>query len=573
MMSSSSPTQLASLRDMGIYEPFQQMVSWRNVFKSDINDHSPNTASSSVIQVDHNIIKASYPSSSHNQIEAEPSSNDHQEEDDDGRNHDKMKRRLAQNREAARKSRLRKKAYVQQLEESRFKLSQLEQELEKAKQQVSKGVYSSGSSYVGSSGSINTRIAAFELEYSHWLEEQSRRVSEIRTALQAHISDIELKMLVESCLNHYANLFRMKSDAAKADVFYLISGMWRTSTERFFQWIGGFRPSGLLNVVMPYLQPLTDQQILEVRNLQQSSQQAEDALSQGIDKLQQSLAENIVIDVVMESNDYPSHMGAAVENLQALEGFVNQVSGSFEATNIAANGKDLDDKTSSSRSKDSNFWFGVRQRKTLVRAASSWSEGKSPYDTLELERDAEEEQIKVAYRRLAKYYHPDVYDGKGTLEEGETAESRFIKIQAAYELLMDTEKRRQYDTDNRVNPMKASQAWMEWLMKKRKAFDQRGDMAIAAWAEQQQLEINLRARRLSRSKVDPEEERKLLEKEKKASRELFNSTLKRHTLVLKKRDLMRKKAEEDKKKLITQLLAAEGLELDTEEEEEEETAK
>lgn len=47
-----------------------------------------------------------------------------------------------------------------------------------------------------------------------------------------------------------------------------------------------------------------------------------------------------------------------------------------------------------------------------------------------------------------------VYDGKGTLEEGETAEARFIKIQAAYELLMDSEKKRQYDMDNRVNPMK-----------------------------------------------------------------------------------------------------------------------
>lgn len=47
-----------------------------------------------------------------------------------------------------------------------------------------------------------------------------------------------------------------------------------------------------------------------------------------------------------------------------------------------------------------------------------------------------------------------VYDGKGTLEEGETAEARFIKIQAAYELLMDEEKRKQYDKDNRVNPMK-----------------------------------------------------------------------------------------------------------------------
>lgn len=106
----------------------------------------------------------------------------------------------------------------------------------------------SDSSYLGASGSINTGIAAFEMEYSHWLEEQSKRVSEIRIALQGHISEIELRMLVESCLSHYANLFRMKSNAAKADVFYLISGMWRTSTERFFQWIGGFRPSELLNV-------------------------------------------------------------------------------------------------------------------------------------------------------------------------------------------------------------------------------------------------------------------------------------------------------------------------------------
>ncbi|OAY78253.1 Chaperone protein DnaJ [Ananas comosus] len=206
------------------------------------------------------------------------------------------------------------------------------------------------------------------------------------------------------------------------------------------------------------------------------------------------------------------------------------------------------------------------QRRTLTRV-SNWNSEKSPYDTLELERDADEEKIKSAYRRLAKFYHPDVYNGRGSLEEGETAEARFIKIQAAYELLIDVEKRRQYDRDHRVNPLKASQAWMEWLMKKRKAFDQRGDMAVAAWAEQQQREMNLRARRLSRSKIDPEEEKRILAKEKKASMEYFSSTLRRHTLVLKKRDLMRKKAEEDKKKVITQLLAAEGLELDTDDDE------
>ncbi|KAL3514048.1 hypothetical protein ACH5RR_026765 [Cinchona calisaya] len=214
-------------------------------------------------------------------------------------------------------------------------------------------------------------------------------------------------------------------------------------------------------------------------------------------------------------------------------------------------------------------WRLNQQRRMGVKASSNWTDSKSPYDTLELERDADEEQIKVAYRRLAKFYHPDVYDGKGTLEEGETAEARFIKIQAAYELLIDVEKRRQYDKDNRVNPMKASQAWMEWIIKKRKAFDQRGDMAIAAWAEQQKRELNLRARRLARSKVDPEEERKILAKEKKASMENFNNTLRRHTLVLKKRDLMRKKAEEEKKRVISRLLAAEGLELEKEKDENE----
>ncbi|KAI3672393.1 hypothetical protein L6452_38479 [Arctium lappa] len=214
--------------------------------------------------------------------------------------------------------------------------------------------------------------------------------------------------------------------------------------------------------------------------------------------------------------------------------------------------------------KTESLWAGFsnhHQRRMLVRAVN-WTDEKSPYDTLELEGDANEDEIKLAYRRLAKFYHPDVYDGRVSLEEGETAEARFIKIQAAYELLIDGEERRKYDMENRVNPMKASQAWMEWLMKKRKAFDQRGDMAIAAWAEQQQQELNIRVRRLSRSKIDPDEERRILAKEKKASMENFNNTLKRHTLVLRKRDLMRKKAEEEKKKLIiSKLLAAEGLEL------------
>ncbi|RVW65515.1 Transcription factor TGA4 [Vitis vinifera] len=276
-----------------MHEPLHQISMWRDTFKGDSN---PITGASTIMQVD-TMLDNKSESTSHDSLG--PSGNSQPED------------------------RTTDKAYVQQLETSRLKLTELEQELERARQQ---GLYIGGSldtTRVGFSGTINSGIATFEMEYGHWVEEQHRQNCELRNALQAHVTDIELRILVESALNHYYELFRMKADAAKADVFYLMSGMWRTSAERFFLWIGGFRPSELLNVLMPHFEPLTDQQLLDVCNLRQSSQQAEDALSQGMDKLQQTLAQSIVTDPVGAGN-YRSQMAEAVEKLDALESFVNQ---------------------------------------------------------------------------------------------------------------------------------------------------------------------------------------------------------------------------------------------------------
>ncbi|KAI6675993.1 hypothetical protein NL676_036789 [Syzygium grande] len=74
----------------------------------------------------------------------------------------KTLRRLAQNREAARKSRLRKKAYVQQLESSRLKLTQLEQELQRARQQ---GIFISSSGDQAHSAGGNGAMT-FDVEYA-----------------------------------------------------------------------------------------------------------------------------------------------------------------------------------------------------------------------------------------------------------------------------------------------------------------------------------------------------------------------------------------------------------------------
>ncbi|RAX57329.1 DnaJ family protein [Helicobacter monodelphidis] len=63
---------------------------------------------------------------------------------------------------------------------------------------------------------------------------------------------------------------------------------------------------------------------------------------------------------------------------------------------------------------------------------------KSLYETLEVSQDASEEEIKKAYRKLARIYHPDVNKDK-------KAEEKFKEINAAYEILSDAKKRKQYD--------------------------------------------------------------------------------------------------------------------------------
>ena len=63
---------------------------------------------------------------------------------------------------------------------------------------------------------------------------------------------------------------------------------------------------------------------------------------------------------------------------------------------------------------------------------------KDYYDTLGVEATAGEAEIKTAYRRLARKYHPDVSKEAG-------AEERFKAVNEAYEVLRDKDKRAEYD--------------------------------------------------------------------------------------------------------------------------------
>ncbi len=63
---------------------------------------------------------------------------------------------------------------------------------------------------------------------------------------------------------------------------------------------------------------------------------------------------------------------------------------------------------------------------------------KSLYETLEISENASESEIKKAYRKLARKYHPDI-------NKEASAEEKFKEINSAYEILSDKEKKQQYD--------------------------------------------------------------------------------------------------------------------------------
>lgn len=75
---------------------------------------------------------------------------------------------------------------------------------------------------------------------------------------------------------------------------------------------------------MPQLKDLTDPQLVEIDNLKQSCQQTEDALLQGMDKLQKTLTDTVTKGHLGDGSYFPQ-LAHTVERFTDLIGFLSQV--------------------------------------------------------------------------------------------------------------------------------------------------------------------------------------------------------------------------------------------------------
>ena len=143
------------------------------------------------------------------------------------------------------------------------------------------------------------------------------------------------------------------------------------------------------------------------------------------------------------------------------------------------------------------------------------------YEILEVERSATEKEIKSAYRKLAKKWHPDT-----TVFEKEYAADKFKEITIAYNTLTDSERRKNYDYNLDYEKRKEAERRYREQQKQeaeRRYREQQKQEAECRYREQQEAERRYREQQKQEAERRYREKQDNITKTKKSNNSIFEN--------------------------------------------------
>ncbi|XP_071738943.1 transcription factor TGA1-like [Rutidosis leptorrhynchoides] len=94
----------------------------------------------------------------------------------------------------------------------------------------------------------------FSKKYSDWFAEHHQRILQLRRRLIGEFIEDGTLPIIENILSHFYSLFNMKKFAIKFDVFSITYGNWMCHTQRCIMWIGGLRPTDMLQLINNHIE-------------------------------------------------------------------------------------------------------------------------------------------------------------------------------------------------------------------------------------------------------------------------------------------------------------------------------
>ncbi|XP_071714221.1 transcription factor TGA2.1-like [Rutidosis leptorrhynchoides] len=229
----------------------------------------------------------------------------------------KKEKKKADNREAVKRCRKNQQTYMRNLE---LKVIQLNKDIQLKDEQLHQ---------LGSNEDMNRDPINFSKQFNDWFTEHHQRILQLRRRLIGEFIEDNILPIVDNILSHFYTLFNIKKTAAKVHVFSIIYGTWMTPAQRCTMWIGGLRPTDILQLIKNHVE-VFGRQLLEIDNLSSNISKEQIALTSKFTKLEATISNTLIGPEFINKGDeaamtsYYNSMSSLVGKLTIMHNFMNE---------------------------------------------------------------------------------------------------------------------------------------------------------------------------------------------------------------------------------------------------------